>query len=129
MENRILNAQKRLRALEAEVFTEKDLRGLSKIEKEFVRENGYKKIYDVQSAYRFETGRFFLFINRNRLGKMQLYALRKDMLLRTCRANKNYPTCWNCEVWLEFHWSWPHFNTFDVEIHKTDTPNIQFLGL
>jgi len=66
--NRILKLQTAKKELENAVFTEKDLRGLSKNEKDFIRENDMKKTYKD----------FYMFIEKNlSTGKEQLYAYHK----------------------------------------------------
>lgn len=126
MNNRILRAYWRLKALDEEVFTEKDLRGLSKAEKEFIRENGFKKTFSVQSSLLTSSGKFYLFVHRNRCGRMQLYAQRKDMVVRCNHYNRYFTNRWNNEVWLQFNWRWPHFNMFEAEIHLAEIAPIKY---
>ena len=126
MTNRILRAYQKLKAMDEEKFTEYDLRGLSKAEKEFIRDNGYSKTYSVKSSLLSGSGKFYLFVHRNRCGRMQLYAQRKDMVVRPNGINACFPTRWNNEVWLQFNWRWPHFNMYDVEIHLAEIAPLKY---
>lgn len=66
--NRIVNIQKAKKEFEQSVFSEKDLRGLSKYEKQFIRDNKMGKCFKC----------FYLFIAKNQsTGKKQLYAYHK----------------------------------------------------
>lgn len=73
----------RIKAYEDVCYEEKDLRGLSKAEKEFIRENDYRNYYD-QREQDFKNGgykvvRYYIFIKRNiSTDKPQIYAYRKE---------------------------------------------------
>ncbi len=95
-QGRFARATKLLRAYESMPFNEYDLRGLSKMEKEFIRDNGMKTYFDDVLYKR----RFYLFINRDRTtGKRHLYAYDKKQWLNP--AGKGYiGESWNCDYWL-----------------------------
>ena len=79
-QGRFLRAQKRLRAVEAVLYTDNDLRGLSATEKRFIRENGMKCYIDVLEYY--GTTRYYLFVARDfTTGKRRLYAYSKRQWL------------------------------------------------
>lgn len=90
--NRILKLQAAKKVLENAVFTEKDLRGLSKVEKDFIRENNMKKTYKD----------FYMFIEKNlSTGKKQLYAFHKLQSLFP-NGNDICSDFINVECWLIF---------------------------
>lgn len=74
--NTILTAQQKIKNFETQVFTEKDLRGLTKKEKEFLIKNDMKVQFDQPRGYKGFTT-IYLFINRNAQGKKQLYGCSK----------------------------------------------------
>lgn len=78
MTNRILKAIKVKEEIEASLFTETDLRGLSKSEKEYIRENGYKCYVDI-SGFKGCVIRYYMFINRNLLGKTTLRTYKNSL--------------------------------------------------
>lgn len=71
----ILRVQNELRVFEKETFTEKEMRGLTEQEKEFIRENDYKKYWDGDET------RFYMWIQKNPLGKKQLFAFAKWQII------------------------------------------------
>lgn len=123
MDNRILRAQNAWKALCQEHFTEKDLRGLSAKEKEFIRDHAYFRVITIDSVYSWIRGRYILYIDRNKNGRRQIYAMRKDQLIQSAKASTFFPRNGNTEVWLTFNWEWPHFNMYEAEIRISKTLN------
>ena len=120
---RILKAQIRLNELSNKKFSEKDLRGLSKIEKEFIIENNFNV----------RVGNFFMFIDRNNIDKKQLYALSKKQLIN---PNGKENGIFNYEKWLTFNcknWdifgSEKVFNNLYFERRFCKVPKISFIFL
>lgn len=92
-QGRIIRAQNRIRAFESVSYSEYDLRGLSKAEKEFMQENEMKSYFDC------EGNRYYLFIRRNKTtGKKQLYAYEKKQWMNL--NGRDFKTDWNYAFWL-----------------------------
>lgn len=99
MKGRILRAAQRAKQIEDRKFTEKDLRGLTKAEKEFVRENDYKGV--TTSVMNGRKQLLYMFVAKQRNGRKALYAITKRQSIRPngkdfCSAGLNY---W---YWLTF---------------------------
>lgn len=75
---RILSALKKAKEIEARKFTEKELRGLTNAEKEFIRDNNYN-VCVTASIYAFGENKqkLYMFIARQRNGRKALYAITK----------------------------------------------------
>lgn len=117
--NRILKLQNRKKEMENAVFTEKDLRGLSKAEKDFIRENDMKKTYSM----------FYMFIEKNlSTGKKQLYAYHKLQSLFP-NGHDISNEFQNVDCWLTFNasaknsWFKEFFDTYHFERRFCQTPS------
>ena len=114
--NKVLNAQEKIKEMNSLKFTDKDLRGLSKAEKDFIIENNYKisvKQYDLSG----NSIKMYLHIKRNNLGKKELFAYTKTQALRPNDRDISKSHL-NHEILLKFHAreSFYHkFNTFEFE--------------
>lgn len=131
MTNRIVKCQETIKQLENELFTEKDLRGLSQLEKEFVRGNGYHVQYDQPIYYSggqvFEHYKdtFYLFIARNlTTGKKQLYAITKA---QSIAPNDKTDGMFNSEKWLVLDTQRGLFSKFNFERRFMGIPNVKLI--
>ena len=98
-QGRIFRAVKRFKALEATDYQESDLRGLSKPEKEFIRENGMKCWYDFCDVMGREH-RYYIFMAKDlTTGRKRLYAYEKKQLLLP-NGNDISSSAFNYECWL-----------------------------
>jgi len=105
-QGRILRMAKRLKAVESVTYTEWELRGLSKREKEFMRENGMKCYVDLwQEGYKWNykkgnrKNRYYIFIKRDlTTGKPRLYAMHKEQWIQPNRHTVG--NGWDYEFWL-----------------------------
>lgn len=103
---------KRIKAYESVLFEEKDLRGLSTNEKNFIRENGYKNYYE-QTEFDYTlnknvTTRYYIFIKHSlTTNKPTLYAYHKmqwiDLGNRLFNIMGKGQKGWNYEYWLVFN--------------------------
>lgn len=101
MKARFLQAIEKRNKLNSRLFSETEMRGLSKVEKQFIRNNGYKAHVVQDSVNSLMKGTYYLFIERNRIGKKQLYAYHKKQVL--CPNKKDIcADAWNYECWLTF---------------------------
>lgn len=98
-QGRVLCAVKRLQALESVLYCDYDLRGLSKQEKQFIKDNGYRCYYDCEGK------RYYIFIARNlTTGKKQLYAYEKKQYLHL--NQQDGAGVFNYEKWLLVNTRW-----------------------
>ena len=75
---RILAALKKAKEIEARKFTEKDLRGLTNAEKDFIRDNDYNVCVSTSiDAFGRRKQKLYMFIARQRNGRKALYAITK----------------------------------------------------
>ena len=85
--------QEKIKALESVRYEESDLRGLSDIEKDCIRDNEYKCFVDVRGR------RYYIFIAKNATtGRKQIYGQSKKQLISPnghdiCKDKFNY-SCW-----------------------------------
>ncbi len=94
---RFLKAQNRIRIFESVSYSEYDLRGLSKNEKEFMRDNDMRSYYDCRD-YSGKMRRYYLFVKKNKTtGKKQLYAYEKTQWMRPDGQELG---SWNYQYWL-----------------------------
>lgn len=101
MKARFLQAIEKRDALNNRLFSETEMRGLSKIEKQFIRDNKYKAHVVQDSVNSLMKGTYYLFIERNRIGKKQLYAYHKKQVL--CPNKRDIcADAYNYECWLTF---------------------------
>lgn len=74
------------------LFTEKEMRGLMQVEKDFIRGNGYQVSLNQNGDI------FYLFIALNKLGNKQLYAISKKQSISPNNRDINESTlnycCW-----------------------------------
>lgn len=86
--------QERLKALDSMKYQEYDLRGLSKPEKEFVRNNEYKCYVDINGK------RYYMFIGINSTtGKRQMYGHSKKQILNP-NGHDVDDRMYNYSIWL-----------------------------
>ena len=98
-QGRITRACKRIKALEATNYDERDLRGLSRQEKDFIRENDYKCFYDCHDVMG-RKHRYYIFISRDlTTGKNRLYAYEKKQYL-DLNGHDISSDAYNYECWL-----------------------------
>lgn len=91
---RYLRAYKTLMLIENITYTNTDLRGLSKAEKEFMNNNGNKSYIDEYDQ------RYYIFIARDlSSGKRRLYAIGKRQWLNP-NGHDISPNAYNYECWL-----------------------------
>lgn len=125
LNNRILRAQELLKSMSEQKFTEKDLRGLSTIEKEAIRENGYHVELKQRGSLKSNTGTYYLFIQRNRTtGRKQLYALKKRQIVR---PNEKVGGIFNYEKWLVYIARYGYFNDYEFERRFCSVPPFKFV--
>lgn len=107
-QGRVLCAVKRLQALESVLYCDYDLRGLSKQEKQFIKDNGYRCYYDCEGK------RYYIFIARNlTTGKRQLYAYEKKQYFTPNALNGG--GVYNYERWLIVDTSRVRITRFNYE--------------
>lgn len=95
---RFYRAQIRVKVFEETLFNEYDLRGLSKAEKEFIRENGMKSYYDCRDILG-KMHRYYIFINKDKAtDKKHIYAYDKMQWLKP--NGKDIGDYWNYAYWL-----------------------------
>jgi hypothetical protein len=105
--------------LNNQLFTEKQMRGLSRVEKDFIRDNGYHVALNQNGDI------FYLFISTNNLGKKQLYAISKKQSLCPNGHDINYSTLNYC-CWLLFNAKKRTFSKFAYEF-RFAIPNVKFI--
>lgn len=97
-QGRIYRAAQRIKTFEGTPYTEYDLRGLSKAEKEFMRENDMKSYYDCRDVLG-KMHRYYIFINTDKTtGKKRIYAYDKMQWLKP--NGKDIGDYWNYAYWL-----------------------------
>lgn len=114
---RFADLAKKKKEIEAQAFTEWQMRGLSNAEKDYIRENSYKR----------RVGDFILFICRNKAsGRKQLYAITTEQWF--------YPNChdvdacrYNCNCWLLFNSYKKTFLKQEYEVRFVECPNVLLL--
>ena len=105
--NKVLKAQSKIKEFRNTKFDYKELRGLTKIEKEFIINNG-NKITFIQHTLTGKKIELFLLIKRNLLGKKELYAITKNQCLRPNEQDLQKGIL-NHEILLKFD---PKYNGF-----------------
>jgi hypothetical protein len=114
--NKVLNAQENIKEMNSLKFTDKDLRGLSKEEKDFIIENNYNVAvtqYDLSG----NSIKMYLHIKRNNLGKKELFAYTKKQALRPNQKDVSKSHL-NHEILLKFNAKesfYRKFNTLEFE--------------
>lgn len=105
---RVLRSLRRLQALESVLYCDYDLRGLSKQEKQFIKDNEYRCYYDCEGK------RYYIFIARNlTTGKRQLYAYEKKQYFTPNALNGG--GVYNYERWLIVDTSRGRITRFNYE--------------
>ncbi len=128
--NRILKAQKVIRELDNTVFSAKEMRGLSKTEKEFIEENNFnvtltQRRYVNHILLESCTGTYYMFIARNKSnGKKQLYAIKKRQSLV---PNEKKDGLFNYEKWLVFDARRREFCDLNFERRFCEVPPIKLI--
>ena len=118
---RILKAMQVIKDLDNAYYSEKNLRGLSPLEKEFIRDNNYK-LHLIQS----DKKEFYMFIGCDLLGKKRLYALSKKQSMFP-NGKDISSEAYNYECWLLFNpinWG---FSTYFYERRFCKTPPIKMI--
>lgn len=92
----------RAKKFEQSLFTEKDLRGLSKPEKEFIRENNYHVYYQQKDTTYKHFDKIILFVARDKTtNKKRLYGLTKWQLINPNLCDTAWgQKSWNYQYWL-----------------------------
>ena len=125
MKDRILKALERIRQLDDAVFLQKDIRGLSKPEKHFLEENGFKVKLVQKGFTRSCTGTYYMFIARNMSsGKKQLYAIKKR---QSINPNEKKDGVFNYEKWLVFDARHGEFCDLNYERRFCTIPPIKLI--
>lgn len=124
MKGRILSAIKRKKEIESTLFSEKELRGLSKVEKEYIRENEYKCYVDI--AWPRGTVRCYMFIERDLIGRKRLYAITKKQSIRP-NGRDISANAHNYECWLLFTPSITPFSIYFYERRFCRVPEIRMI--
>lgn len=96
MKNRILDACQKAKEIESRLFTEKDLRGLTINEKEYIRENGYRVLSALPNGEK-----IYLFVARQENGRKALYAITKMQSINP-NGHQISKDAYNYECWLAF---------------------------
>lgn len=140
--NRILNILAKKREMCEAKFTEKDLRGLSKIEKQFIIDNNYYRVYRrcgmVWDKYA-QCGEYYiLFIGRDSLKRKRLYAY-SNIQAMFPNGKDIMQNAYNYECWLTLNAKYytdedpiyrvsdvyEAFSKFGFEYHFSDMPTMQ----
>lgn len=116
---RIIKAMDNLKSIEAYQFTEKDLRGLTPVEKDYIRNNGYGSHVDIRPFRDGKPVRYYMFIARDLHGKKHLYALSKSQVL-AINGHDICPNAYNYECWLIFNNG--GFDRYHYERRFCETP-------
>lgn len=106
-------------------FTEKDIRGLSKCEKQFIIENDYNVVLNQENTIG-TNGTLYMFIERNRLGKKQLYAITKKQSVRP-NSHDISQSAYNYECWLLFDAERLEFSKYNYERRFCKVPNVRLI--
>ena len=110
--NRILRLQSEKKRIEERVFTDKDIKGLSKVEREFIIENNMKAT----------CGDFYMFIEKNKsTGRKQLYAYHKEQSLFP--NDYKIGNRFNYECWLTFDRVRGTFSKIEYEVRFCQSPH------
>lgn len=122
--NKFLAAQEKIRELSLLKFTDKQLRGLSKYEKQFIIENNYHvQIEQVDFLKRKQT--MYMFIANDSLGRKRLYAITKKQSIQP-NETKMFNGYFNYECWLVFEKD-KGFSKFNFERRFCKTPNVRLI--
>lgn len=105
--------------LSESLLKEKDLRGLTKLEKNFIRENGY------HVEFKQGDNTFYMFIATNNLCKKQLYAISKKQSLCPNGHDINESSLNYC-CWLLFNAKKNAFSRLSFEL-RFSVPPVKFI--
>lgn len=108
MKDRILRAVNKAKRIEAMKFTEKELRGLTNAEKDFVRDNEYSVCLN-QCGHK-----FYMFVAKQLNGKKALYAITKRQSINP-NGHDISREAYNYECWLLFDRKKGGFSKFYYE--------------
>lgn len=114
MESRILRAIKKAKRIEAMKFTEKDLRGLSKYEKEFIQNHDYNVCINCRITVSGDPVKLYLFISKQMNGRKALYAYTKKQSINP-NGHDISMEAYNYECWLMFDRITNGFSKFSYE--------------
>lgn len=121
--NRIIRAQQTINALEERKFSEREMRGLSKAEKQFIADNGYHvRLVQNNTYFGLYNGVYYMFIARNlSTGKKQLYAITKH---QSILPNEKTDGIFNYEKWLVLNTKEVCFKPLYYERRFCTMPNV-----
>ena len=122
---RIERAINVIKELETLKFTEKDIRGLTKVEKQFLIENNYNVVLNQKGTIG-TNGILYMFIAKNKLGKKQLYAITKKQSISP-NAHDISQSAYNHECWLLFDVASCEFSKYSYERRFCQTPNVRLI--
>lgn len=108
MKDRILRAAAKAKRIEAMKFTEKELRGLTKSEKVFVRENNYSVCLNQNGI------KLYMFVAKQLNGRKSLYAITKKQSINP-NGHDISNEAYNYECWLLFDKKRNGFSKFYYE--------------
>lgn len=114
MKNRILDACQKAKRIEAMKFSEKELRGLSKSEKEFIRCNNYNVCINCRITVSGDPVKLYLFIAKQLNGRKALYAITKKQSINP-NGHDISNEAHNYECWLVFDRGKNGFSKFNYE--------------
>lgn len=108
MKDRILRAANKAKRIEAMKFTEKELRGLTNAEKDFVRDNGYSVCLNQNGI------KLYMFVAKQLNGRKALYAITKKQSINP-NGHDISNEAHNYECWLLFDKKRNGFSKFYYE--------------
>ena len=114
MKNRILDACQKAKRIEAMKFSEKELRGLSNPEKEFIRCNNYNVCINCRITVSGDPVKLYLFIAKQMNGRKALYAYTKKQSINP-NGHDISREAYNYECWLLFNKNENGFYKFSYE--------------
>lgn len=124
---RILSALKKAKEIEARKFTEKDLRGLTNAEKEFIRDNDYNVCVSASiDAFGKRKQKLYMFIARQRNGRKALYAITKWQSVYP--GGKDFAEgAYNYQCWMTFSKKENGFSKFYYEFRFFTMDNSELI--
>lgn len=114
MKSRILRACEKAKKIESMKFSEKELRGLSKPEKEFIRCNNYNVCINCRITVSGDPVKLYLFIAKQMNGRKALYAYTKKQSINP-NGHDISREAYNYECWLMFDRITNGFSKFSHE--------------
>ena len=127
MKDRILKACKRAKEIESRFFTEKEMRGLTNDEKEFIRDNDYNVCVSACiDAFGDKKQKLYMFIARQRNGRKALYAITKWQSVYP--GGKDFAPCvYNYQCWMTFSKKENGFSKFYYEFRFSTMDNSELI--